>query len=274
MSRRAFVGLRGWRRSGGFRGRVVVITGGAGGIGRALAERFGAEGARVALLDRDAALLAEATGALQASGCEVWAETCDITDRAACEAAIASIVARWGGIDVLVNNAGRTHLSDFADTPPEVFAQLFAVNLFGAIYCTHAALPSLRARRGQIIAISSIAGVGPLAARSGYAASKHALHGLFDSLRAELEGTGVDVLIACPSYTATQIRENAVCELTSRQVTSGDLADPTEVAAEIVEAARQRRRFVVLSARGKLAVLVARLAPRLYQRLMLRSLGR
>ena len=117
----------------------------------------------------------------------------DITDADACRLAAAHVVETLGGIDILINNAGRTHLSFLAETEAAVFRRIMDINFFGALHMTQAALPSLVGRRGAIGVLSSVAGFAPLSGRSGYSASKHALHGLFDSLRGELKDQGVSV---------------------------------------------------------------------------------
>lgn len=262
----------------GYGGKNVVITGAAGGMGSALARAFAAEGANLALLDLDgAAAEARATG-LAAAGAEALGLACDVTDEASCAEALERARAELGGVDVLVNNAGITHRSAFADTSIEVHHRVMAVNYFGALYCTRAALADLVTRRGQIIVISSIAGFSPLLGRTGYAASKHALHGLFGSLRAELEASGVSVLIACPGFTRTGISTAALDgdgSVTSHpQSTLGRVAEPDQVAAAILRAAARNRRLLVLSAVGRLTLAMMRLAPGLYERLMAKAMAK
>ena len=190
--------------------RSVVVTGAAGGIGRAVAQRFAEDGARVALLDLDGPALERTAEELRAAGAEVTAHLCDVRDAAACQAIIRRVIAEAGGIDVLVNNAGIAHRSLLAETDPLVIRRVMEVNFFGAVNCTTAALASLSARRGMIVAVSSVAGFAPLVGRTAYAASKHALHGFFDSLRAELAGTGTGVLLVCPSFVDTGIDAHAL----------------------------------------------------------------
>ena len=193
-----------------FTGKVVVITGAAGGLGRALARAFAIEGARIAALDRDAAGAEALAGELRANGRPALGLACDVTDATACESAMAAVLAAWGRIDVVINNAGITHRSALRRTDPAVTRRVMEVNFFGAVNCTRAAMDALCASRGLIIVISSVAGFAPLIARTGYAAAKHALHGFFESLRTELVDDGVEVLIVCPSFIDTGIDRNAL----------------------------------------------------------------
>ena len=258
------------------RDRSVVVTGAAGGIGAALARRFGRSGARLTLLDVDEAGLDSLQGELGATGVRAVAARCDVTDAAACRSAVYEVVARECGVDVMVNNAGVTHLTRFADTDVDVMRRVMDVNFFGAVHITAAALPSLVARRGQIVVISSVAGFAPLAFRSGYAASKHALHGCFESLRTELRGTGVGVTIVCPSFVRTAIADHAL----GRDVDTPNLprtevgtpAEPLDVADEIVAATARRQRLLLCSRTAKLAYVVSRLAPSRYERVMSRRI--
>jgi NAD(P)-dependent dehydrogenase (short-subunit alcohol dehydrogenase family) len=256
-----------------FSGRVVAITGAAGGLGRALCRAFDRRGARIAALDRDEQGLAALARELEAAGIAAQIIPCDVTQLESCRTALASVT---NGIDVLVNNAGISHRSAFADTDPEVIRRVMDVNFFGALNCTHAALPALLARRGLVIAISSVAGFAPLLARTGYAASKHALHGLFDTLRVELAPQGVGVLIVCPSFIRTAI---AAAHLLGDgqaarhpRAVVGDLLDPDEVAARIVDAAERGRRLLLVGRVAWTSYWVSRLAPALYARLMARRM--
>ncbi len=251
-------------------GSVVVITGAAGGIGRALARRFADAGSKVAVLDIDAGGAEVAASDLRSAGADAIALVCDVTSQESANAAIAAVISRWGGVDVLINNAGVTQLGNFADTPPSLYRRVFDINVFGAIHCTQAALPSLVARRGAIVVLSSVAGLAPLYGRSGYSASKHALHGLFETLRCELEGSGVDVTMVCPGFTDTAIEQHALG--TGARPTVGRAAAPQDVADAIYRGVVARRRLLVLSAVGKLSWLIIRLAPSFFDRLMLRRM--
>jgi NAD(P)-dependent dehydrogenase (short-subunit alcohol dehydrogenase family) len=187
-----------------------------------------------------------------------------------------SVIERYGRIDVLVNNAGAVHRSLFRDTDVEVYRKVMDVNFFGSLHCTRAALPHLLQSRGLIVVTSSIAGVAPLYGRTGYAASKHALHGLFESLRCELSDTGVRVMMVCPSFTRSGFEQAAMGPhgdpAGTRRSMTGKLAEPAEVADAVVRAAGRGRDLVVLSFLGKLSYYLSRLAPGWYSRGMVRRL--
>ncbi len=261
-----------------FRGKVVVVTGAAGGLGRALCLRFGAAGAAIVALDRDASALPGLLAELQGAGIEAAAEPCDVSREADCRRAIARAVQRFGGVDVLINNAGITHRSAFSHTRPEVIERVMAVNFLGAMYCTCAALETLLARRGMIVAISSVAGFAPLIARTGYAASKHALHGFFGSLRTEVEPRGMKVLLVCPSFIDTGIERNALAgdggPVRHSQSIVGVRATPQTMAGRIFVAAAQERRLLLPDAVSRSSWWLSRLAPQLFDRVMARKLGR
>jgi len=257
-------------------GCAVVITGGAGTIGRALARSFGRAGAKIALIDLPTSPLSEARDELERAGIDVIALACDITDTEQVQSTMGAVRETFGSIDVLINNAGIVHRSAFAETRPEVFRRVMDVNVFGALHCTQACLADLVANRGLIIAVSSIAGLAPLYGRSGYAASKHAMHGLFESLGAELADEGVGVLMVCPSFVESGLEASTLGgdgERVSRPRSKvGKLGDADEVAAEVLKAAEAGRRRLVLTPVGKTSAVLSRLAPGLYQKLMIWSL--
>ena len=260
-----------------FTGRTVLISGAGSGLGQALALRFGAVGAHIVALDRDAAGLDDTAQSLAACGIACCPQAGDVTRPEDWAAAVAAARRAFGGVDVLVHNAGITHRSAFARTDPAVIRRVMEVNFFGAVHGTHAALPDLLARRGMLIAISSVAGFAPLVARTGYAASKHALHGFFGSLRSEVEPLGVKVMLVCPSFIQTGIEKNALAgdgaPARHPQAIVGRRASADEVAAQIVAAAAAERRLLLPGAISRQSWWVSRLAPRLYERLMVKRLG-
>lgn len=258
-----------------FEGKVVVVTGGAGGLGRALCERFGRAGARIAVLDINGAAAEDFAAELAENEVESLGLCCDVRDARSCAAGMAAVQARFGGIDALINNAGISHRSAFVDTDLAVLRRVIEINLMGSIHATHAAAPALVEARGLIIALSSVAGFAPLWGRTAYAASKHGLHGFFDTLRAELRPQGVDVLLVCPSFVRTGI---AAASLDAKgqplghdQETVGEVAEPAEIAEAIFAAAAKGKELLLPSRTGRMARLVCKLSPRLFERLMMRG---
>ena len=259
-------------------GRVALLTGAAGGIGAALAHELAAAGARLALLDVDAERLQAVAETLRAAGHPAAVFPCDIRDPAACADAVRGAEAALGDIDLLINNAGTSHRSLFEDTDLSVIRRVVEVNFFGAVHCTAAALPGLRRSRGQIVVVSSVAGFAPLVGRTGYSASKHALHGFFDSLRSELRTDGVDVLMVCPSFIATGLEQRALDGSgaplgAGPRAVAGRVLTPERVARDIVRATVRRQRLLLLSPVARAAYWISRLAPAIYERLMLRRQG-
>jgi short-subunit dehydrogenase len=198
-----------------------------------------------------------------------------VTSPAACAAALGDVVGAWGGIDVLVNNAGITQVGLVRDTDVEVIQRVLDVNFLGAVHCTRAALPSLLSRRGQVVAMSSVAGFAPLATRAGYAASKHALHGFFGSLRVEHARDGLGVTLVCPSFVRTGIGQRALGvhgELAGEDARSGvrRQIEPDAAAEAIFRGVERRRPLVLVGAEARLAWWVSRLWPSTYERAMAR----
>ncbi len=255
--------------------RRVVLTGAAGGVGGALARAFVAAGDRVALLDLD-------LEAVEVLGRSLGDEKalplrCDVTDPAACNAAIEAVTEAWGGVDVLINNAGISHRSRFVDTDPAVLRRVMNVNLFGSVNMTHAALPALQQSRGQIAVLSSVAGFAPLVGRTGYCASKHALHGFFGALRTELRQDGISVLMVCPSFIDTGLAERALAGdgqaigAGKVRATAGDALPPEALADAVLDALGKRRELLLLPAVSRASYWLSRFAPRLYEHMMMRS---
>ena len=256
-----------------FEDQVCVVTGSASGIGREMTRKLMAARARVAMLDIDSdgmnALVQEFPER------ELAAIDCNICQIDACENSIAQVVKKWGRVDMLINNAGIAHRSEFRSTELSVIRSVMEVNFFGAVNCTHAALPHLLASNGRIGVLSSVAGFAPLLGRTGYCASKHALHGFFNTLRAELRDEGVSVTIACPSFVKTAIDANALggdgpSDNADKRVV-GKLLEPEHVATIILDAMGKRREQVNISPIAKASYWLSRLLPPLYERAMRRS---
>jgi len=259
------------------RGRTVLVSGAAGGLGAALCARFASAGATIAALDRDVERLHALAQTLRERGARVLVLAADITDAAACQKGVAATLAEYGRLDVLVNNAGISHRSLLGDTDPAVIRRVMEVNFFGALNLTHAALPHLLAQRGAIATVSSVAGFAPLIGRTGYCASKHALHGFFDSLRSEVQAAGVDVMLVCPSFIRTGIGAAAVggagAPVQTPRLTTGGESRPEDVADAIVDALVRGRPMLLPDRTARGAWWLSRIAPGLYARIMRRRVG-
>jgi len=259
-----------------FNDKVIVVTGAASGIGAAISRRFARDGARLGLLDQEEAAVKALASELSALGVEAVGFGCDVSREEECKRAIGLVLQRYGGIDVLVNNAGITQRGAFVDTETKVYRRVMEVNFFGSLYCTKAAIGSLLERKGMVIVIESLAGVAPLLGRTGYCASKHALHGFFTSLRAELRGRGLHVMLVCPGFVETNLQTRALGAdgqvATHPQSLVGRPTSASRVAEKIYRGALQRRNLLVLTPVGKLSYWLSRLAPVTYERLMARML--
>jgi short-subunit dehydrogenase len=193
-------GLRDWK------GKVAVVTGASAGIGEGLALEIARRGARVALVARRGERLEALAKRISAAGGEASVHVCDVADRAQVDATARAVLARWGGVDVLVNNAGYLRHVLFKDHDVDDIEQVMRVNYLGPVYWMKALLPALRARgAGWIVNISSFAGVTPQPDESAYAASKWALTGLSESIAAELEPLGIHVLVVHPVLVRTEL---------------------------------------------------------------------
>lgn len=253
-------------------GKVVVITGASGGIGRALAEKFGHAGALLSICGRNEIALQETCTELRATGFRVLGVQADVASEADCRKFIEATLAEYGRIDVLINNAGISMRALFKDLDVKVIEQLMQINFMGMVYCTRFALDALLKSKGSIVGISSIAGYRGLPARTGYSASKFAMNGFLEALRTELLEEGVHVLTASPGFTASNIRNSALSANGSAQGESpldeGKIMSAEEVADEIYKAVLQRKRTITLTRQGKLTVLLNKFFPRLMDSLV------
>jgi len=260
------------------RNKIVVVTGAASGIGAAICRKFGEQGAWIALLDMDEKGLDARVQELSQKGIKAFGQVCDVTDQEQCLSVMQEIIHRCGGIDVLVNNAGITQRCPFIEASISMYRRVMDINFFGAVHCTIAAIESLMKRKGQIIVISSIAGLTPVLGRTGYSASKHALHGFFGTLRAEMRAHDVHVLIVCPGFTRTDLQSRALggdgSITTHPQSKVGRQASPEDVANAVYRGAVKRKNLLILTVVGKLSHLIYKISSKLYERIMEKGLRR
>lgn len=259
------------------RGKVVLITGGSSGIGKALAFSFGKAGANIVVTGRQEAPLREVSEQLSTAGIEHLTLVADVSVRADNERMVRETLVRFGRLDVLINNAGISMRAMFAETDPEVLRKVMDINFFGTVYATHYALPHLLKTGGSIVGISSIAGYRGLPVRSGYSASKFAMNGFLEALRTELLHEGVHVLTACPGFTTSNIRFTALGkdgEVKGETMRDeGAMMSAEEVAERILAATMARRRSLVLTTQGKFTVFLNNWLPGLMDKLVYNTLA-
>jgi short-subunit dehydrogenase len=260
-------------------GKIILITGASTGIGEALALALARRGARLMLAARDGTKLTQVADACTKLGTHAVAQITDVARPEDCRALIERTLKEFGGLDVLVNNAGRTMWSRFdVMTDLGIFEQLIKVNYLGAVYLTHHALDALKQSRGLIVAVASVAGFTGVPERTGYSASKHAMVGFFESLRIELDGSGVEVGIIAPDFVVSEVHKRAIGPdgkpLGVSPMQTARIMTAEDCAAGIVRAVEKRKRLVIMSARGRLGRWVKLIAPKLIDRIAARAIRR
>ena len=253
-----------------FKDKVVAITGGSEGIGKALIDALIPLGAKIATCGRNQDKLYNLQ--VQYSNHLLHSIVADVSRYDDCKNFINSTIDTFGGIDILINNAGISMRSLVADADVDVLRKVMDINFFGTVYCTKLALASILERKGDIVGVSSIAGYRGLPGRSGYSASKFAINGWLESLRTELLETGVNVMWVAPGFTRSNIRNVA---LNSKGQAQGEsplnersLMSSQECAAHIIRAIEKRRRTLILSSNGKQTVFLNKFFPSLTDRIV------
>lgn len=245
--------------------KVVIITGGSSGIGKALAEVYAKAGSKVVITGRKAGPLNQVAKNLEAEGAKVLALVADASKEEDAERVVNQTLERFGQIDILINNAGISMRALFEDLEVSVIKQVMDINFYGTVYATKYALPHIIKQKGSIVGVSSIAGYRGLPGRTGYSASKFAMQGFLESLRTELLKKEVHVLVACPGFTASNIRNTALLQDGSAQGESPreeeKMMTAEEVAEHIYKAVRKRKRDLVLTRQGKLTVFMNKWLP-------------
>ena len=251
-----------------FTDKVIIITGASSGIGEELAYRLAAHGANLVLAAKRKELLGAVKTECDKRGGQTIIVPTDVTLAAQCEALIQKTVATFGKIDILVNNAGISMWSMFEEvTDLSIFEKIMQVNYLGSVYCTHYALPYLKASHGQIVGVSSLTGKNGVPTRSGYAASKHAMVGFFDTLRIELEEEDVAVTMIYPDFVATDIRKRAFRgdgqAVGKSPVREKEIMPVNKCVDLIMPAIQHRKRELVMSLRAKIGQYIKPFAPKL-----------
>lgn len=259
---------------------VVIITGASDGIGAELARQWAARsGATLSLVlaARNEDKLAEVAAQCEALGARTLIRRCDVERQEDCQALAHAALGAFGAIDVLVNNAGRSAHALFDEVRDLGWYQrLMQINLWGAAWCTQAALPAIKASRGRIVAVSSLAGLVGIPGRTAYSATKFAMTGFFEALRTEVAPHGVSVTIAYPGVVDTQIRQrgfNARGEPAGLSSVDERGAMTVETCARLIlDGLLRRERDIVMTTKGRLGRWLKLLAPALVDRLALQAL--
>lgn len=247
------------------KGKIVVITGASSGIGEAMAKVYSEMGAKVVLGARSEEKLAELTTEIHNRGGEAAYCATDVTKSEDCKRLIDTAVEAFGGIDVLICNAGISMRAIFDDVDLSVLHRLMDVNFWGTVYCSKYALPYLQKSKGSLVGISSVAGLHGLPGRTGYSASKYAMTGLLETIRIENIKKGLHVMVACPGFTASNVRFSALVADGSQQGSTpreeGKMMTAEQVARIVAKGIAKRKRLCLMEIEGRATHFVKKFAP-------------
>jgi short-subunit dehydrogenase len=246
--------------------KVVIITGGSSGIGKSLAKEAVKRNNFVVITGRNYENLLHTHKELESiKENSSYFVVSDVSKEEDCKKIIDETINKFGQIDILINNAGISMRALFSELHLDVIKSLMNTNFWGTVYCTKFALPYIVQQKGSIVAISSIAGFTPLPARTGYAASKSAIHGFMNTLRLETKKFGVHVMIAAPGFTSSNIRFTALTADGSPQKESPKdeekMMSPDTVAYRIFNAIEKRKRQIIMTSQGKMTVFLYKFFP-------------
>lgn len=258
--------------------KVVVITGGSSGIGKALAEEFGSHGSKILITGRNGKDLDEAVNEIRKKGIEITGFQSDVSREEDNKKMATAAIEKYGRIDVIINNAGITMRALFEDVDMDVIKKVMDINFYGVLYATRACLPEIIKNKGSVIGISSIAGYRGLPARAGYSSSKFALNGFLEVLRTEMLMKGVHVLTACPGFTTSNIRKRALSKDGTAQGDSprneDKMMSAEECARYIYRATVNRKKILVLTSQGKLAVFLNKWFPGMMDKIVFNEMAK
>ncbi len=272
-----------------FKDKVVIITGASSGIGEALVREFAALGAWVVAAARSEEKLTELARELSnparepaertpEPGPEILPVVADVTGEEDCKRLIDKTIEAFGRIDILICNAGISMRAALDDAQTDVLRRLMDVNFWGTVYCVKYALPYLQASKGSIVGVSSVAGLHGLPGRTGYSASKYAMTGFLETVRVENLKKGLHVMVACPGFTATNVRFTALTADGTPQGKTpreeGRMMTAEEVARRIIKGVRSRKRLLLMEFEGRATHFLKKLSPRLLDRLFYAAMAK
>ncbi len=260
------------------KGKVVVVTGASSGIGEALAKTYAVAGAKVVLAARQEEKLQAVVAEIGAAGGEAIYSVCDVVKEDECQLLIDNAVEVYGRIDILICNAGLSMRALFDDVDLSVLHRLMDVNFWGTVNCVKYALPYLQSSKGSIVGVSSVAGLHGLPARTGYSASKYAMTGFLETIRIENLKKGLHVMIACPGFTASNVRFAA---LTANGTSQGEtprseekMMTSEEVANIIMRDTAKRKRLCLMEFDGRATHLVKKFFPKFLDKMFYNAMAK
>ncbi len=258
--------------------RVVIITGASSGIGEAMAREYASAGARVVMGARSKERLDAIAAEIRATGGEAVTYGVDVTRPEECKKLIDTAIRAFGRIDVLICNAGLSMRAIFDDVELDVLHRLMDVNFWGTVNCCKYALPYLQQTHGSIVGISSVAGLHGLPGRTGYSASKYAMTGFLETLRIENLKKGLHVMVACPGFTASNVRFSALTADGSQQGETprdeSKMMTAEEVAHIVARGIRRRQRLCLMEWEGRATHFVKKFAPAFLDRMFYKVMAR
>ena len=248
-----------------FKDKIVIVTGASSGIGEAIAREFARSGSKVVLAARSEERLSVITDELKAENYKTIFIKTDVSIEEDCKRLIEKTVGTYGTIDILINNAGISMRANFNDVDLKVLHRLMDVNFWGTVYCTKYALPYLTQQKGSLVSISSVAGFHGLPGRTGYSASKFAIHGFLETIRIENLKKGLHVMIIAPGFTSSEIRKHALTADGTEQGESpreeGKMKSPQYVAKWVLKGIKRKKRNKLLTWISRLTALFQRIIP-------------
>jgi NADP-dependent 3-hydroxy acid dehydrogenase YdfG len=251
--------------------RVIVVTGASSGIGEAMAREYAKMGAKIVMAARREEELKRIADEIAKNGGKVVYRVCDVVKEEDCKHLIEVAVKEFGGVDIMICNAGLSMRALFDDCDLTVLHRLMDVNFWGTVNCTKYALPYLQKSHGSLVGISSVAGIHGLPCRTGYSASKYAMTGFLDTIRVENLKKGVHVMTACPGFTASNVRFSA---LTANGTQQGEtprnedkMMTPEEVAHIVAKGIKRRKRLCLMEWEGRGTHLLKKFFPGLVDKL-------
>jgi len=248
-----------------FKDKVVIVTGASSGIGEAVAREFARNGSKVVLAARSEEKLSEIVNEIRSNGFEASFVTTDVSREEDCRKLVEFTVEKYGTVNILINNAGISMRALFPDVDLSVLHRLMNVNFWGTVYCTKYALPYIVRNKGSIAGVSSVAGFHGLPGRTGYSASKFAMHGFLETIRIENLKKGLHVMIIAPGFTTTEIRKHALLADGSEQGISPrnekKLMSTEYVAKWVLKGIRKKKRNKIMTWEGRITALFQRILP-------------